>query len=210
MSFDVFAECFDETKRTGLSKEAADSLFPVSREKPDSEIWVVRYDDLNWREIHCTSHIGDPQRLTGLWIHRPCGENRLWEALYSVLESGCVFLLWPNGPLVLTLGTSVEGLPKGILDDLGQPPVYVQSGLEILKLLQKSRSTDIQFILLLKRQRPPSPIILERQVQRPGRTLGRNGQFDPKFLSALHRRGIGRMFGNVEIHRRLQAHLRAG
>jgi len=138
MSFDVFAECFGETKQTGLSKEVVHSLFPISREKPESEIWVVRYDDLNWSEIHCTPHKGDRQRLTGLWIHRPCGDKRLWEALYSILELGSVFLLWPNGPLILTLGTSVEGLPVGILDDLGLPPVYVRSGLEILKFLRKT------------------------------------------------------------------------
>jgi hypothetical protein len=138
MSFEVFAECFGETRRSGLSKEAVHSLFPISSEKPESEIWVIRYDDLNWCEIHCTSHQGDPQRLIGLWIHRPCGDKRFWEALYSILRLGSVFLLWPNGPLILTVGTSLDGLPEGILDSLGQPPVYVQSGHEVLKLLKKT------------------------------------------------------------------------
>jgi hypothetical protein len=137
MSFELFVQCFGETKRTGLSRDAVCRLFPVWSERPESEDWAVRYDDLNWCDINCTSREDAPQRLTGLWVSRPCGDARLWEAHFSILEMGSVFMIWPNGPLIVAQGTAVEALRDEMIIDLG-PPVYVRSGLEILECLRKT------------------------------------------------------------------------
>jgi hypothetical protein len=137
MSFDLFVECFGETRRTGLSKESVRSLFPISREEPEFDRWVVGYDDLNVSDIYSSSLDSDPQRLTGFMASRPCGDLRFSDALFSILEMGSVFIVWPGGKLTLAFETSVVDLQNEILKDLG-PPVFVRSGLEILDSLEKT------------------------------------------------------------------------
>jgi hypothetical protein len=137
MSFDVFVECFGETKRIGLSKDSVRSLFPISREEPEFDLWVVEYDDLNVSFLYSSYLDRDPQRLTGFMANRPCGDLRFWDALFSILQLGSVFIIWPGGKLTLAFGAGIEGLTDEMLVDLG-PPVYVRSGLEILECVQKT------------------------------------------------------------------------
>jgi len=46
-------------------------------------------------------------------------------------------MIWPNGPLILALGTAVEALRDEMPIDLG-PPVYVGSGHAIIEFLKKT------------------------------------------------------------------------
>ena len=59
-------------------------------------------------------------------------------------------------------------------------------------------------------QRLPNTILLECQLNRPGRAFVRNGHFNPQLLAALERRRVSRVLGDVEIHRLFEAQCIAG
>jgi len=137
MSFDLFVECYGETKQIGIPKNAISSLFPVSREEGEFDCWVVEYDSLNRSDIYYSLIEEDKGRLTGLMVARPCGDLRLWDAIYSVAQMGSVVVLWPGSRAVFAEGANIAALPEGMLEDFGGP-VFVHSGAEILKLVQET------------------------------------------------------------------------
>jgi len=158
MSFDLFVQCFGETERSGLSTSDVRALFPIYEEEPRSNSWLIRaWHSLFplkgkavtrdfWRveygpEDGCEFYVGllerDKKRLNDFMVARPCGDPRFWESLYSILRMGSVVIYWPGSPLVFAAGASLEGLPEGILEGLGGP-VYVESGMEILKRVQET------------------------------------------------------------------------
>ena len=137
MSFDLFVECYGETKLIGIPKNAISSLFPISREEVEFDRWVIEYDSLNHSDIFYSLIEEDKERLTGFTISRPCGDLRLWDAIYSVAQMGSVVVLWPGSKAVFAEGADPAALPEGMLEDFGGP-VFVHSGLEILKLVQET------------------------------------------------------------------------
>ena len=69
--------------------------------------------------------------ILGFTVHRPCSDQRLWDALVSLLASGDVVLYFPGGRAPLGARSTVtHHLPASLIEALGQPAV-VTSGREI-------------------------------------------------------------------------------
>src|ERR1700738_2971335 len=62
----------------------------------------------------------------------------------------------------------------------------------------------------LKRQRRPASLLLQRQLKRPRRSLGRNRHLDPQLIALLQRQRADGVLADVEVHRLLHPHLVAG
>lgn len=132
MSFDVFVQCYGETENSGLPLEAVRALFPVIDEEEGVGCWVVRYDDLNGFDIYAGKIA---ESLSHFMVSRPTGDIRLWEALLSVMKMGKVVMFWPGGPPLLAKDASIEGLPEGMVESLGEP-VFIERAEQFLELLK--------------------------------------------------------------------------
>jgi hypothetical protein len=137
VGFEVYLQCFGQSGRSGISRAAVKSLFPVLEEESEPDYWRVRYDNKNSCEIGVTAMTSDKEMLKSFYVDRPCGDLRLWEGLLSVLRMGSVVIFWPGGPPVVALEAVTADLPDDMIDSIGQPKL-VSSAEELLGLLRES------------------------------------------------------------------------
>ena len=137
MGFEVYLQCFGESERSGISRAAVRSLFPVIEEESEPDFWRVRYDNKNSCDIAVTAMTSDEEMLKSFYVDRPCGDLRLWEGLLSVLRMGSVVIFWPGGPPVVAVEAVAADLPVDMIDSIGQPKL-VSSTEELLRLLRES------------------------------------------------------------------------
>lgn len=137
MSFEVYLQCFGEANRSGISRAAVRSLFPILERESEPDYWRVRYDDKNSCEIGVTAVASERALLKSLYVDRPCADLRLWEGLLAILRMGSVVMFWPGGPPVVADEAIGAKLPRDMIDALG-PPRTIGSAEEILKLLRES------------------------------------------------------------------------
>ncbi|MGC2530397.1 MAG: hypothetical protein WA639_21830 [Candidatus Acidiferrum sp.] len=136
MGFEVYLDCFGDTKTKGISRTLVRSLFPVAKDESEPNYWRVRYDKKNSCEIGLTPLTSNPEMLAGLFVNRPCADLRLWDGLVRILQMGCVVIFWPGGPPVVAEGTPTSDLPKDMIDSIGKPK-SVSSAAELLRLVQE-------------------------------------------------------------------------
>jgi hypothetical protein len=132
MGFEMWMDCYGETARAGLSRDSVRRLFPMSGEESQSESWIIQYDSRNSCRIEVRALEADSEKLNHLFIERPCGDMRLWEALFSILRMGSVVIFWPSSPPIVADGADFGGLPEGMVEALGDP-VTVGDGGELLR-----------------------------------------------------------------------------
>ncbi len=137
MGFEVFMECFGETQHSGISRDAVRSLFPVVETESEPDHWRVRYDAKDSCLVCVTPLASDPRRLRSLYVDRPCGDLRLWEALLSILRMGSIVIFWPGGPPVISGDATAANLPADVTAALG-PARCVRSAEELLRTVQES------------------------------------------------------------------------
>jgi hypothetical protein len=137
MSFEVYLQCFGESERSGISRVAVRSLFPVIEEESEPDYWRVRYDVKNFCDIGVTAVASDRDMLKSLYVDRPCADVRLWEGLFSVLRMGSIVIFWPGGPPAVADDAVAADLPKDMIDSIGQPKL-IRSAEELLRLLRES------------------------------------------------------------------------
>jgi hypothetical protein len=137
MGFDVFLQCFGESQHAGISRDAVRSLFPVIEAESKPDLWRVRYDPGNSSLVGVTPLDSDPLRLKSLYVERPCGDLRLWEALLAILHMGSVVMFWPGGPPVVSHVSLAANLPADMTEALGPVRTFQSAG-ELLRAVQES------------------------------------------------------------------------
>ena len=130
MSFDLYVQSFRNGASWGVSRQRIREVFGSHLTEVQPNYWTLRYDGATFCNLDLTAH-DDETMVEGFSVHRPCGDERLWEALASVLGMGNIVLYFPGGraPLVASSGVT-EHLPPDLIEALGQPLV-VTSGSEI-------------------------------------------------------------------------------
>jgi hypothetical protein len=137
MGFEVYIQCFGESERTGISRSAVHSLFPVIAEESKPDYWRVQYNDKNSCHIGVVSLPSDKNTLKSFYIDRPCADARLWEALISVLRMGSVVMFWPGSPPIVFDLSVASKLPKDMTDGIGTAR-SVSTAEELLRLLRET------------------------------------------------------------------------
>lgn len=137
MGFEVYVQCFGESERTGISRNAIRALFPVIAEESQPDYWRIRYDDKNACHIGVIAVPSDDKMVKSIVVERPCGDPKLWDALIAVLKMGSVVMFWPGGPPIVTNGNAASNLPQEMTNVMGAARP-VSSAEEILHLLQKT------------------------------------------------------------------------
>ena len=130
MSFDVYLQSFHRGEFAGIPRQRVRDVFGEHLTETESDYWQLRYDDAKSCDLDLTAH-DDPSMVRGFTVHGPCADQRLWDALASILALGDIVLYFPGGraPLVAR-STVTEHLPPDMVESLGQP-VVVTSGREI-------------------------------------------------------------------------------
>jgi hypothetical protein len=136
VSFEVFMQCFDDGRPAGVAAEAVRGAFSHFAEDSELDYWHVCYDRANSSHIRVTRRGDQIEELT---VHRPCGDERLWESIYRVLTLGPWVLYFPapKPPLVMADRSTAEKLPRDMRKTLG-PVREVHSGREILEIVESS------------------------------------------------------------------------
>lgn len=137
MSFDLYLECFGEARTRGLPSAATRSLFPVIDAESQPNLWRVRYDAANSCLISLSPSESRPDNWTFLSVERLCGDLRLWEALFSILQMGPVLAYWPGGSPVVASQHLAASVSDPFIEGLG-PAVTVTSASEFLRAVQNS------------------------------------------------------------------------
>ena len=136
MGFDVFVQIFQNREFAGIPRQCVRDAFGAHLSEPEPNFWQLRYDDANSCDLYLTAHDSDASLVRGVTVSRPCGDQRLWDALASILALGDVVLYCPAGRAPLVAHTSVtQHLPPDMVKALGQP-VVVTSGREIQHEIQ--------------------------------------------------------------------------
>jgi hypothetical protein len=132
VSFDVYLQAFHHGKSAGIPRRGVREAFGAHVQEAGPNFWRIRYDDLNSCEVDLAFHQGDSAAIESLAVHRPCGDQRLWDSLAVVLALGNVVLFFPGcrAPLI---GSSevVTHLPADMIEALGEP-CLVKDGSEVL------------------------------------------------------------------------------
>lgn len=124
-------DSFENGEVAGIPRQLLRAAFGPHLAENEPELWRLRYDDINSCVVYLTADPNDPGMITGFMVHRPCVDQRLWDALATVLALGNVVLYFPGGRASLVGRGSVTGhLPPDLVESLGQP-VVVTSGREI-------------------------------------------------------------------------------
>lgn len=138
MGFDLFFQPLVDGDVLDIGRAELRSLFPVVDEESKPDYWSIRYDSLNACHIGVKAFASSANQLASFYVERPCGDSRLWEALFRVLQKGRIVLYFPGGPPVVASENAVAAtLPQDVTEAIGEPRC-VGSAEEILKILRES------------------------------------------------------------------------
>jgi hypothetical protein len=139
MSFEVFMQCFTEGERDGIPAADLQRAFGPQLQVGEGDWWKVVYDQQNWCDILLSFLPPERKLVHSVTVQRPCGDERLWEALLAVLKLGNVVLYFPaeKPPLIVAQPRISEHLPKDMVESMG-PITPVGCVRDILDEIQKA------------------------------------------------------------------------
>jgi hypothetical protein len=139
MGFEVFVQCFTQGERDGVAVTDIQRVFGPQLEAGENEWWKVVYDEQNSCDILVDYLSSDKDFVHFISVQRPCGDRRLWEALFSVLEIGHCVLYFPadRPPLLVANESMTEHLPPDMVDSMGAI-TRVNCAQDILDAIQRA------------------------------------------------------------------------
>jgi hypothetical protein len=136
MSFDLYFQPAVHGKPLDISRTQLRSLFPVIEKESEPDYWKIEYDSRNTCHIGLTGSPSANDLLASFYVERPCGDSRLWEALFRILNCGAVVLYFPGGPPIAASDEVMAALAKGTAGSLGELRC-VRSAAEICEIIRE-------------------------------------------------------------------------
>jgi hypothetical protein len=135
VSFDAYLQFFHGGAASGVSRHLIEESFAPRIAEKHSNLLRVRYGPCDECAVFLKP-LGDSDELIHfLTIERPCGDERLWQDVLSMLRLGNGVLYFPGGrPMMADIATA-EHLPTAMLAALGEP-VVVDGPVNILELIR--------------------------------------------------------------------------
>ncbi len=132
-------QCFTEGERDGIPAAELQRAFGSQLQVAEGDWWKVVYDEQNWCDILVGFLPPDQKWVHSLSVQRPCGHQRLWEALLAILNLGNVVLYFPakKPPLLVADPLVAEHLPKDMVESMG-PVTRVSRIQDILDEIRKA------------------------------------------------------------------------
>src|SRR5690348_10369701 len=94
MSFEAFVQCFKDGESAGLPRQQVREAFG-SFLSDRGDDWHLFYDATNSCDVMLTADDADETLLRGFTVIRPCGDDRFWDSMASILRLGNVVLYFP-------------------------------------------------------------------------------------------------------------------
>ena len=136
MDCELALRCFRDGEPAGIPWTALLLLFPVQTAESTPGMWRIRYDEQNSCAFAVSPLPLQESFIESIRIHNPCRDDRLWQALFTVLRMGHVVLRIPGNSLLLAADESAaDHLPPGMADKPGSLRV-VHSGFEIRQAVE--------------------------------------------------------------------------
>jgi hypothetical protein len=136
MSFALYFQPAVDGKPLVISRAELRSLFPVIENESEPDYWKIRYDSLNTCHIGVSALTSTNDLLSSFYVERPCGDPRLWEALFRILNCGPIVLYFPGGPPIVASNEVGAALPEEAIGSLGEPRC-IHSAAEIRKIIRQ-------------------------------------------------------------------------
>jgi hypothetical protein len=136
MSFDIFVDAYHEGAPAGISREAVRTIFGRFVSEVDMTCWRARYDEANFCDLYLSVDPAEPKKISGFMISGPCVDERLWDALASVLKLGAVVLHFEGRAAFVGSPRTVSHLPKAMIEQFGDPRV-ISAGSEIRDAIEE-------------------------------------------------------------------------
>jgi hypothetical protein len=134
MSFELYLDCVDGNAACGIPRIALAKLFGGALSQVEPGLWQVNYDALNSCELYLHLCERGSDTITGMMVSRPCGDLRLWDALFETLRLAPMCLYFPGCISPLVAQATLLDYPSPIFEALG-PPHLVASGQEIQRAI---------------------------------------------------------------------------
>lgn len=133
MSFDLYLQKFHNGKAAGISPDVIRDAFGKYVVEMDEDFWQVQYSVESSSDIFLQMLPDDDGLIHTLSIHRPCGDIRLWEGLWLLLELPGTIFYYPGciAPMARDPLAGVN-MPNDMRESLGDP-VVATSALEIFQ-----------------------------------------------------------------------------
>ena len=121
MSFDVWVSRFREGAPDEFSRTTVLKAFGSHITQLDATCWRVFYDEQNSCDVFAGGRSEGSDLITGFTVNRPCGDQRLWDALISILRIPRMVLYFPGGRPLIADASTAEHLPADMIDAIGEP-----------------------------------------------------------------------------------------
>ena len=136
MSFELFLQRFSNGEESGFTGSEIRAAFGDALSELEEDFWQVGYGDSQSSDLFLTPLDGDPSKFHSISVHRPCGDARLYQSLWTLLgQSGsCLYFPGDSPPLSRDPGIA-RHLPPDMLEDLGDP-VQLKDSTQILTAVE--------------------------------------------------------------------------
>lgn len=124
MSVEIYVQGFNRGEPAGLPLASILEMLSPTAGVGSSGRYSLEYDSLNSCEFSVDIDSG---RAVSITVFRPCGDIRLYDALFAILKSGPYVAYAPGSPPFAADSGVSEQLPDGMVEGLGQV-IEVRSG----------------------------------------------------------------------------------
>jgi hypothetical protein len=122
MSFDVYLQAFHDGEPAGIAIEKIRSAFSPYAVEIDEDYWRIEFGGEVSSDLFLQPLAGDAKLIHILSVHRPCGDARLWNALWLLLAQPGTVFHFPGCAYPMTRDPGAgTALPPSLRDALGVP-----------------------------------------------------------------------------------------
>lgn len=133
MGVELYIAGFHHGEPSGLTATDALEVFGLTEADQKGGFYALSYDNQNRCDISVRVQKRD---LTDICIHRPCGHDRLYSAIFYLLSKGPYVAFTPNGPLVAARPEIEKHLPGDIQEAFGRPVTVTSASALKTKLFE--------------------------------------------------------------------------
>ena len=127
MSFQLYLQMFSAGEPAGFTRDAIRQAFAGMLVELEEDYWQVDIGSARRSDLFLSFLEGGSERIHSLAIEHASTDERLWQAVWTLLGlPGCVFHFpGSTAPLARDPGAA-SALPPGLLETLGQPTIIAR------------------------------------------------------------------------------------
>jgi hypothetical protein len=138
MSFEIYLQVFNEGGESGFTSKELRAAFAGHFTEVEADFWQVHFSDADTSDMFLTPASDGTPTIHSISVHRPSNDDRLWHALYALLQANGSIFYFPGCAAPLTRDPKAsDSMPKEMLEELGQPQM-VESPADLLRAVESA------------------------------------------------------------------------